>query len=167
MTAAAKWLEGYSGQTVEQLIALADEYRLDSLVLAFEEALTRKAGRAGIQSLTDAERTILAIEALEREVNNGGYSQFFINESRGHAATVVESLHRIGCPATAEITRRALAALGPADISAEGISRAMAAENQQRDENLEQCDDAFYDAEEDIAARLFAFIKSNESAIKL
>jgi hypothetical protein len=34
-----KWLEGYSGQTTEELIALEGEYRIDSLVLAFEQAL--------------------------------------------------------------------------------------------------------------------------------
>ena len=30
-----KFLESYAGQTVDQLIALASDYRVDSLVLAF------------------------------------------------------------------------------------------------------------------------------------
>ena len=34
-----KFLKAYSGQTTEQLIALDGEYRLDSIVLAFEQAI--------------------------------------------------------------------------------------------------------------------------------
>src|SRR5439155_6192926 len=67
-----KWLNGYSDQSVEQLLSLEGEYRTDSLVLAFEEAINQKAQREGMQSLTEEERIVLAVEALEREVNNGG-----------------------------------------------------------------------------------------------
>ncbi len=79
------WLEGYSGQSVEQLLSLQGEYRTDSLVLAFEQAIRQKAEREGMQSLTVEERIVLAVEALEREVNNGGYDQFFANSSREFA----------------------------------------------------------------------------------
>jgi hypothetical protein len=41
------WLDEYSGQTVDELLALEGEYRLDSLVLAFEQALDQKTERAG------------------------------------------------------------------------------------------------------------------------
>ena len=40
-----KWLDGYKGQTAAQLIALETSYRLDSLVLAFEQALGTKAAK--------------------------------------------------------------------------------------------------------------------------
>lgn len=74
--AGSQWLQGYSSQTVDDLLALEQSHRIDSLVLAFEEAIDQKAAREGEHKLTDVERTILAIEALEREVNNGGYGQF-------------------------------------------------------------------------------------------
>ena len=68
-----KWLDGYSGQTTEELVALEGEYRTDSLVLAFEQALDQRVEHVGQEGLTEEERIVLAIEALEREVNNGGY----------------------------------------------------------------------------------------------
>jgi len=37
--AALKWLDRYSAESTDELIALENEYRLDSIVLAFEEAL--------------------------------------------------------------------------------------------------------------------------------
>jgi hypothetical protein len=46
---------------------------VDSIVSAFEEAVQIRARLAGLSSLNEVELTILAVEALEREVNNGGY----------------------------------------------------------------------------------------------
>jgi hypothetical protein len=112
------WLDGYSGQTVEQLLSLEGRYRIDSLVLAFEQAILRKVEQCESSPLTDEERVVLAVEALEREVNNGGYEQFFTNSSREFTATIVESLQRIGCRKTAGITRRAIKALGISDLTA-------------------------------------------------
>jgi hypothetical protein len=36
---------------------------------------------AGFTALSQAEQTIYCLDALEREVNNGGFSQFFLNSS--------------------------------------------------------------------------------------
>jgi hypothetical protein len=88
-----QWLDGYSGESVDELIVLEGKYRRGSLVLAFEQAMAQKAARAGEDSLTADERTILAVEALEREVNNGGYGQFFLN-SREYASIIVDALGR-------------------------------------------------------------------------
>jgi hypothetical protein len=71
-----KWFEAYEGQTTEELLAMRHDYRIDSLVLAFEVAIQKKAAS---KPISRQERYVLAIEALEREVNNGGYDQFFLN----------------------------------------------------------------------------------------
>jgi len=39
------WLDGYSGETTEQLLALERTHRIDSLILAFEQALGQKETR--------------------------------------------------------------------------------------------------------------------------
>jgi ferredoxin-NADP reductase len=90
-----RFFKSYSGETTEQLLGLVNEYRIDSLVLAFEQAIQLKAVRAPISR---QERYVLAIEALEREVNNGGYSQFFLNSSHEFVDTIEEALKAIGCP---------------------------------------------------------------------
>lgn len=58
----AKGLEGYSGQTTDELIALEGEFRTDSLVLAFEQAIMAK------DELTDEERVVLADEIASVDV---------------------------------------------------------------------------------------------------
>ena len=159
-----KFLSDYSGQTAEQLLALEGEYRIDSLVLAFEQALDQKAAREGAGAVNVEERIILAIEALEREVNNGGYDQFFANSSREFAPIIVQALLRIGCPKTAEITQRAIDALHLPDLSVEGIETAMEAAEDIEDD-LNNCDNSYFAAGEDIAGQLFAFIKANKDII--
>jgi Ni,Fe-hydrogenase I small subunit len=66
------FLDSYEGQSTEELLALEREYRVDSLVLAFEQAIQNKSP----DSISTEESYVLAVEGLEREVNNGGYSQF-------------------------------------------------------------------------------------------
>jgi hypothetical protein len=57
------FLDSYAGQSTNELIDLEGSYRVDSIVLAFEEALQRK------EILTQQEKVVLSVEALEREAN--------------------------------------------------------------------------------------------------
>ena len=160
------FLKEYSGQTVEQLLSLEGEYRIDSLVGAFEEALLKRAFRDGDAALNDEERAILAVEALEREVNNGGYRLFFENSTREFAPIIVQALVRIGCPRTAEITQTAIDALHLPTLTIGAIEAAMEGDNV-NEEDLNECDSFYYKGPENIAGQLFAFIKTNKNAITL
>jgi len=163
-----KWLDEYSGQTTDELIALEGEHRTDSLVLAFEQALDQKADRVGKAGLSEEELVVLAVEALEREVNNGGYDQFFINSSNEYASIVVDALNRIGCTETAKLTKEAIDILGiEGPITVEAIDRVMEKENEERDEKLGECDDRYYEMAGDLAGPLLEFIKSNKDKITL
>jgi hypothetical protein len=102
-------LEVYAGESADELMAHEGRYRIDSLVAAFDSAILCK--QASRRLLSTTERVVLAVEALEREVNNGGYEQFFSNSSKQYAATIVEALVQIGCPRCADITRAAIAEL--------------------------------------------------------
>ncbi|MGE0455934.1 MAG: DUF4375 domain-containing protein [Vicinamibacteria bacterium] len=161
------WFEAYTGQTTDELLALEARYRIDSLVLAFEQAIQQKTG-----PLSTQERFVLAVEALEREVNNGGYSQFFVNSSNEFVDVIVAALHAIGCPRVAGITQAAIAALGVVgELTPEKAeSRASAAivgESGDLHDALESCDAQFYSNEEPIADRLFAWIKENRASLRL
>ena len=162
-----KWLDSYSGQTIDELLSMADEYRIDSLVVALEQALGQKVERVSEQDLSDVERIVLAVEALEREVNNGGYSQFFTNSSGEYISIIVESLLRIGCPETAKTTQRAIEALGIQDMTPEAIETACESENDARDEEFDECDGLYYGAGENIADQLFEYVRSNKDEVQL
>ena len=161
------WLDECSGQSVEQLLSLEEKYRIDSLVLAFEQAIQQKAAREGDRSLTGEERVVLAVEALEREVNNGGYDQFFRNSSLEFIPTIVECPRRIGCTKTAKKTQRAIRALSISGLTPEIIESAMVVNDVKRETKLSHCDDSYNSNPEPSADRLFDFIKANKTAFKL
>jgi hypothetical protein len=158
----------YAGESAEQLLALATTRRLDSLAVAFEMAIDQKLSKLGSQSLSEPERDVLAIEGLEREVNNGGYRQFLSNSSNEYAAIVVAALQRIGCTRTATITQQALAALPRETVfSAESLGAEMARENSERDARLDSCDQEYYAAGEDIASALLKYLERHRSELRL
>lgn len=160
------FLSGWTGESAEALFALEHTHRVDSLVLAFEQALQAKAERGS--ALTEVEDDVLAIESLERDVNNGGYSQFLLNSSGEVISRIVPALHRIGCPTTAEITARAVAALGLRDDEPmDDIGTLFRVENDHRDATLAACTSEYFDAGEDIAGRLFAYLKQHRGGVTL
>lgn len=162
-----EWLDGYSGQTTEQLLALEGRYREDSLVLAFEEAIMQKEARIGSDELSDEAAIVLAIEALEREVNNGGYDQFFVNTME-FSPVIVESLKRIGCPEVAAITLRAIDSLGLGKSpSIEAIETVIYDDDDLRDKKLQECDGEYFDKAGCLAEPLLEFIKTNKDNIRL
>lgn len=156
---------GYSGETAEELFSYPAKGQHTALVQAFREGIQRKAARMGDRALSYEERVVLAVEALEQEVNNGGYDQFFCNSSRKFAPIIVDALRHIGCKRTAKITQRAVHALHLSTLSPAKIEAAMAKEKEERDQELNRCDQSFYRASQGIPKRLYAFIKANRSRI--
>jgi hypothetical protein len=58
--------------------------------------------------LTDAQKQFFYNESLERQVNNGGFSQYFFNSSGNFAHQTVQSLRKINACATADILQMAI-----------------------------------------------------------
>lgn len=139
----------YKGQTTQELLACKDTHDILSLVFAFEWGIQHKSKQATEKGLTDEERLVLAVLALDREVNNGGYHQFFSNSSRRFVPTIVGSLLRIGCTAAASITQRA--------IDAPEVGR---------DAELDDCNREYYKLN-GVHEALFKFIVEHRDRIQL
>jgi hypothetical protein len=159
------WLE-YTGQTTEELLACKNSHRIDSLLCAFEQGLQTKLNQDGHETITDPEWLVLAVRALDREVNNGGYQQFFLNSSVQFAPIILDCLLRIHCTTIAAITEKAIAALGVVELSADAASEAIYTEDPVRDAVLADCDNQFYKLTE-IESNLFSFVEAHQSEIQL
>src|SRR5215217_5286736 len=61
-----------------------------------------------LSHLSQPQRDFHYIQELEREVNNGGFYQYFFNSSGDTANEVVKALKAIGANRTAEIVQKAL-----------------------------------------------------------
>jgi len=161
------FLTKYDGQSIDELLGMEERYRIDSLLLAMEEALIRRRKRPEDQSLGDEDFVVLSVVALEREVNNGGYNQFFFNPSNEFALRVAADLRRIGCEATAHITEQAIEALELTELTFAAMRERAAESDDRLDEALEDLDNAYYAAAEDIAGKLFGFVKVNKDRFSI
>ncbi len=162
---ARPWFDGPYPGSIDELLALGDSYRIDSLLTALEDELMRKEWVSGESALTDEERIVLAVEMFEREVNNGGYRLFFTNLSRKYTPTIVAAFRRIGCAQVADITRSAIDALGVRELTGASVGNSMATRNAERDAILDRCDRQFFARSENIEVRLFEFVAQSRERI--
>jgi hypothetical protein len=164
----AKWLEGYGGQTTDELIDLADTYRIDSVVVALDQAIQAKEVTIGDSGLSGAERIVLAVEALERDVNNDGFEGFFRYNAK-HVPGIVGALEAIDAQEVAEITRSAIASLriGSA-LDRDKVETAMnSAGDDERDAALEEADNRFFALRIDLASLLLNYVRANRDQVKV
>lgn len=116
-----------------------------------------------VSVLNEYERTIIATQELENEVNNGGFAQFFDNSSGQFAGEIVQAFMAIGAVKTADICRKAVAAF-PQELPVDWEARRTLLdeiEDDEVDEILSACDDAFYAYEEDLEALNAAYIRKH------
>jgi Domain of unknown function (DUF4375) len=156
------WLD-YEGQNTAEILACRATHRVDSLLCALEQALLLRQERNPSTAITPEEQSLLAIMALQREVNNGGYHQFFVNSSCEYALMVVPALQSVSCDATAALTQKALDALRVHPLAVQAIATSILKPNSKRDQALDALDQQFYGTFE-IEPKLFAFVESRPRA---
>jgi hypothetical protein len=161
------WVDGYSGQSVDELLSFEGTEEAPRLVVVLAQAIQEKVKSSGIMKMSGVERMILSTMALWHEVNNGGYDQFFRNSSRRVAPVIVADLLRIGCPEIADISQTALDALNLPKVSVEAIEEAMSTASVDRRRTLDRCDIAFYDKGNLLAERLFIYAKKHQGGIRI
>jgi hypothetical protein len=158
------FLDSYTGQTIQQLIATKETHRIDSLVLAVEQALSGKPEA----ELSEPERVVLAVEAMEREVNNGGYQQFFGNSSRKFTGFLVRALELIGCRKVAAISADAIAVLQwPEQFDSDIVEQIELGLSDDARGKLDDCDSRYYANDENIEQRLFDYVEKHQHEIQI
>jgi Domain of unknown function (DUF4375) len=159
------WIDGYTGQSLDELMSYAGSETPIALLLAIEQGIRQRIEREGI-NWTGVERTLLSVMALHQEVNNGGFDQFFRNSSLRYGQSIVADLKRIGATETASIAGKAVVALELSDLTPQSIRTRMSTPDEKRDGILHECDEAFYKLNE-ITLRLFTYLRENPNGIRL
>ena len=61
-----------------------------------------------MDKLSDPQKHFYLNQTLEREINNGGFDQYFCNSGKDNAYETIASLNSIGAKKTADILQRAI-----------------------------------------------------------
>ena len=109
------------------------------------------------------QKVFSSIWAVESEVNNGGFSQYFLNSNCKTAGFVSEALETIGAPSTADICRRAIAAAFPDGLPSdpEAIRSAASDFSEETEEKLDSLSNEFFQYPHDLTQLLFAYVSKH------
>ena len=132
----------------------------NGILIALSESDKTKFGKEDFSDQSVPQKVFSSIWAVESEVNNGGFSQYFLNSSAETAGFVAEALTIIGAPNTADICKRAIAAAFPGGLPSdpEAISSAALEFSDEIEEELNALDGAFYQYPHDLTKLLFAYV---------
>jgi Domain of unknown function (DUF4375) len=133
------------------------------ILISLSESDKTQFGKQDFASQSTPQKVFSSIWALESEVNNGGFSQYFLNNSCEMAPFVAEALDSIGAPRTADICRRAITTVFPAGlpISPDGISAAATEFSDEVMQNLGSLDNEFFAYPHSLTDLLFAFVSKH------
>ena len=81
----------------------------NNILINLSESDKAQFGKEDFATQSVPQQVFSSIWAIESEVNNGGFSQYFLNQSCETAAFVAKALDTIVAPRTADICRRAIA----------------------------------------------------------
>ncbi len=135
----------------------------NNILISLSESDKTQFGKQDFESQSTPQRVFSSIWALESEVNNGGFSQYFLNDSCETAAFAAEALETIGAPRTADICRRAIATAFPAELpeTSEAISTVAADFSDKVLEQLQTLDNEFFAYPHNLTDLLFAYVSKH------
>lgn len=135
----------------------------NEILIRLSESEMTKIGKEDFAQQSLPQKVFSAIWEVESEVNNGGFAQYFSNESAESAAFVVEALEKIQAPKTADICRRAILTAFRTGLpeTVEGIQSGAANFSSEKLEALELLDQEFISYPHDLTALLFSFVSAH------
>jgi hypothetical protein len=115
------------------------------------------------QEQSDVHKVFTAIWALESEVNNGGFSQYFWNASGATANFAPRALRVIGAAACAAIVERALQVVSRDPLPEDDDARSLLVDSLDEAANarLQSLDSEFFEYPDDLTALLFEFVRAH------
>jgi hypothetical protein len=135
----------------------------NGILIALSESDKTNCHNTDFSAQSTPQKVFSAVWAVEAEVNNGGFSQYFLNNSRETAGFVAEALETIGAPRTADICKRAIDAAFPAGLppDPEAISNAAAEFSSETEAKLDALDREFYKYPHNLTELLFLYVSKH------
>mgnify|MGYP000209299702 CR=1 FL=1 len=155
-------LEGHTTETPSELVAKRSTHENHSVLYAFERAIERMNEKFGHESLNQFEVNVLAVCSFDREINNGGFIQFFENSSGFYAPFIIQALNAIGADVGAVIVEEAIESLRiDGEPTWETLNECFEIDDEKRDDKLDELDLRYYAEDPDLCSLLLDYIEVN------
>ena len=147
---------------IDKALNLTDE---TEKIIAIGELIGNKIGENNsLENLTESEKTFVYVDILEREVNNGGFDQFFYNSSGEFTHEILEAYQKIGADKTADLINRAIKLFPTLPVPKNWeLRQEILLEKESNSELWNELDSEFYKYEDNISDLIINFVKKNKS----
>ena len=140
----------------------------DKLLSDLDDYLCRLSSYgAALEKLTEPQKTFYFNQLLEKEVNNGGFNQYFYNSSGNFAHETITSLRQINANKTADILQLAIDQFPNAIVPKDRLERQQVLQSieEKAGEVWERLDQLFYKYEDNLYELSIEFVKQNRSSL--
>ena len=148
--------------TIDDVLAKEDGTQF---AIALSDLVFPRCDRDGFAALTPAEKVAYCVDALEREVNNGGFDQFFWNSSGDTAHQTHAALLEIGAREAAALVRDAIAAFPGAKVPPDRGQREKVLESlpEMAREKWGELDGRFYEYPDDLTTLMRRYVQAHRA----
>lgn len=155
-----------SSQTEFDLDRVLKMGRRDMIVMEIDAYLKKKCNYGDeIDLLNESQKTLLIVENLEREINNGGFHQFYWNSSGDYANETIDALIKIGANKTVKIVKKGNLEFKNGTVPKDRAERQneLKLVEEKAEENWNKCDSEFYEYQDNLTELLIAFVIENKA----
>lgn len=140
----------------------------EAYLIELSDKLFSRYWHDGFEGLSRPEQVFVCIWELEKEVNNGGFDQFFFNLAGDIANETLGALEAIGAPYTADLVRRACGVFPGGNPPKDRNTRQdlLLAMGEGEDKALRELDRLFYEYKEHLSELLYAFVEKHRDQIR-
>jgi len=169
MAAGARNKYSSLGTTIDEILSHENDAKKDDVLGALLWRLGQKSERSGWDNLNDIERRLIAVDAMNEEVLDGGFKQYFSTSLGADVDVALAGLKEMGATGTAKIVERAMAQFP---------NNKPPADNEQRNAIMDKieataepvwqtCDDDYYGFKENLDALELAYAMKHRTDIVL
>ena len=167
------WKKLFGGGGGEDSISLVARPDLDELlnsddengsIIALDNHVSALCGYGDhLEKLSDEQKNFYFNQSLEREVNNGGFNQFFYNSTGDFAHETFESLRLIGAVKTARILQNAINEFPNGTVPKDREQRVVVIKTVEDTANQvwEELDERFFAYEDDLNQLNLEYVRQN------
>lgn len=159
------------GTTTDEILSHENDAMKDDVLDALVWRLGQKSENRGWTNLSDTERRLISVYAMQEEVLDGGFKQYFSTGLGGDADVALAGLKDMGATVTANVVERAMAQFpgGKPPTDNEQRRETMDKIEATAEPVWEQCDHAYDDAldKDNIDALGLAYAKKKRADIVL
>lgn len=147
---------------IDELLKAQDDKEKNTSIIELDRHVCKLCALGDeLSKLNSSQKIFYYNQELEREVNNGGFDQFYSNSSGSYANEVIDSLVAIGANKTAEIVRNANSQFPNGKVPKNRYERYLVMEQIKGKTNAVwgNLDREFFKYEDDLRSLNFEFIR--------